>query len=195
MTWSEAKDQLEEWWASSATGRINSFGITTDWRLPGNKKAGKCPGRSWVLAVRCQQRAKAWEILYWRCCLTQVRRFNELDEVLNAIIKRVITDLQNTADGLQEIWDWSAGNSIICCRIVLRILRINQVLDYYIWWRFQVYSTVLFRLLELIIMDVIAGHVVYFDRNVKSMFYVDYKPASQEIISGKGIKRTWKFHW
>jgi hypothetical protein len=36
---------------------------------------------------------------------------------------------------------------------------------------------------ELIIMDVIAGHVVYFDRNVKSMFYVDYKPASQEIIS------------
>jgi hypothetical protein len=43
---------------------------------------------------------------------------------------------------------------------------------------------------ELIIMDVIAGHVVYFDRNVKSMFYVDYKPASQEIISGKGIKRT-----
>jgi hypothetical protein len=25
-------------------------------------------------------------------------------------------------------------------------------------------------------------HVVYFDRNVKSMFYVDYKPASQEII-------------
>jgi hypothetical protein len=52
----------------------------------------------------------------------------------------------------------------------------------------RVYSTVLFRLLELIIMDVIAGHVVYFDRNVKSMFYVDYKPASQEIISGKGIK-------
>jgi hypothetical protein len=49
----------------------------------------------------------------------------------------------------------------------------------------RVYSTVLFRLLELIIMDVIAGHVVYFDRNVKSMFYVDYKPASQEIISGK----------
>jgi hypothetical protein len=56
--------------------------------------------------------------------------------------------------------------------------------DYYIWWRYsRVYSTVLFRLLELIIMDVIAGHVVYFDRNVKSMFYVDYKPASQEIIS------------
>jgi hypothetical protein len=52
----------------------------------------------------------------------------------------------------------------------------------------RVYSTVLFRLLELIIMDVIAGHVVYFDRNVKSMFYVDYKPASQEIISGKGMR-------
>jgi hypothetical protein len=41
-------------------------------------------------------------------------------------------------------------------------------------------------------MDVIAGHVVYFDRNVKSMFYVDYKPASQEIISGKGIKENMK---
>jgi hypothetical protein len=40
-------------------------------------------------------------------------------------------------------------------------------------------------------MDVIAGHV-YFDRNVKSMFYVDYKPASQEIISGKGIKENMK---
>jgi hypothetical protein len=39
-------------------------------------------------------------------------------------------------------------------------------------------------------MDVIAGHVVYFDRNVKSMFYVDYKPASQEIISG--IKENMK---
>jgi hypothetical protein len=32
---------------------------------------------------------------------------------------------------------------------------------------------------------------VYFDRNVKSMFYVDYKP-SQEIISGKG-KKNMKF--
>jgi hypothetical protein len=39
-------------------------------------------------------------------------------------------------------------------------------------------------------MDVIAGHVVYFDRNVKSM--LDYKPASQEIISGKGIKENMK---
>jgi hypothetical protein len=74
----------------------------------------------------------------------------------------------------------------------LEILRINQatVLGLlHLMEVLRVYSTVLFRLLELIIMDVIAGHVVYFDRNVKSMFYV-YKPASQEIISGKGIKRT-----
>jgi len=56
----------------------------------------------------------------------------------------------------------------------------------------RVYSTVLFKLLELMIMDVIAGHVVYFDRNVKSMFYVDYKPASQAIIQGKGIKEEMK---
>lgn len=56
----------------------------------------------------------------------------------------------------------------------------------------RVYSTILFRLLELMIMDVIAGHVVYFDRSVKSMFYVDYKPASQAIIMGKGIKENMK---
>jgi hypothetical protein len=57
-----------------------------------------------------------------------------------------------------------------------------------------VYSTVLFRLLELIIMDVIAGHVVYFDRNIIYVFIIDYKPASQEIISGKGIKENMKIH-
>lgn len=56
----------------------------------------------------------------------------------------------------------------------------------------RVYSTVLFRLMELMIMDVIAGHVVYFDKKVKSMFYVDYKPASQSIIMGKGIKKDMK---
>jgi len=56
----------------------------------------------------------------------------------------------------------------------------------------RVYSTILFRLLELMIMDVIEGHVVYFDKKVKSMFFVDYKPASQEIIKGKGIKENMK---
>lgn len=56
----------------------------------------------------------------------------------------------------------------------------------------RVYSTVLFKLLELIIIDVIAGNVVYFDRKVKSMFYVDFKPASQELIQGKGIKEDMK---
>lgn len=56
----------------------------------------------------------------------------------------------------------------------------------------RVYSTILFRLLELMIMDVIEGHVVYFDKTVKSMFYVDYRPASQELISGKGIREDMK---
>lgn len=56
----------------------------------------------------------------------------------------------------------------------------------------RVYSTVLFKLLELMIMDVIAGNIVYFDRKVKSMFYVDFKPASQELIRGKGIKEDMK---
>jgi hypothetical protein len=61
---------------------------------------------------RCQQRRQRpfcyGRILYWRCCrLTQAASIpedltdNELDEVLNAktsFNKRVITDLQNTAD-------------------------------------------------------------------------------------------------
>jgi hypothetical protein len=41
-------------------------------------------------------------------------------------------------------------------------------------------------------MDVIAGHVVYFDRNVKSMFYVDYKPVPRNHI-WKGIREDMKF--
>jgi hypothetical protein len=49
-----------------------------------------------------------------------------------------------------------------------------------------VYSTVVSIARELIIMGRYSRHVVYFDENVKSMFYVDYKPALQEIISGKG---------
>jgi hypothetical protein len=60
------------------------------------------------------------------------------------------------------------------------------------WRYFQGVQHCVVSITELIIMDVIAGHVVYFDRNVKSMFYVDYKPASQEIISGKGIKENMK---
>lgn len=56
----------------------------------------------------------------------------------------------------------------------------------------RVYSTVLFRLLELMIMDVISGNIVYFDRKVKSMFYVDYKPASENMILGEGITEDMK---
>jgi hypothetical protein len=75
----------------------------------------------------------------------------------------------------------------------LEILRINQATVLGLLHLMEVLPGVqhcVVSITELIIMDVIAGHVVYFDRNVKSMFYVDYKPASQEIISGKGIKRT-----
>ena len=52
----------------------------------------------------------------------------------------------------------------------------------------RVYSTILFRLMELIVMDVIEGHVVYFDKKIKSRFYVDFKPVSETLIQGKGLK-------
>jgi hypothetical protein len=52
----------------------------------------------------------------------------------------------------------------------------------------RVYNAVLFRLMELIIMDVIEGHIVYFNKRAGSKFYVDYQPAGQELIKGKGIK-------
>jgi hypothetical protein len=114
------------------------------------------------------------------------------------LIKRVITDLQNTADKYKRFETDQ--------RVIVSVADLLQDRLENITYKpghgsrtitsdggtSRVYSTVLFRLLELIIMDVIAGHVVYFDRNVKSMFYVDYKPASQEIISGKGIKENMK---
>jgi hypothetical protein len=54
------------------------------------------------------------------------------------------------------------------------------------------YSVVLFKLMELMIMDVIEGKVVYFDRKAKSMFYVDFRPASADMIAGKGLKDDMK---
>lgn len=50
----------------------------------------------------------------------------------------------------------------------------------------RAYSTILFKLMELMIMDVIAGNIVYFDRKVKSMFYVDFYPAPEAMIRGEG---------
>jgi len=57
----------------------------------------------------------------------------------------------------------------------------------------RAYSAVLFRLMELIVMDVIAGHIVYFNKRVGSRFYVDYQPAGPELIRGKGIKENMDF--
>lgn len=56
----------------------------------------------------------------------------------------------------------------------------------------RAYSVILFRLLELMIMDVIAGDIVYFDRKVKSMFYVDYEQAPDFVIEGTRIKEDLK---
>lgn len=54
----------------------------------------------------------------------------------------------------------------------------------------SVYSKVLFKLLELMIMDVIEGHIVYFNRKSKARFYVDWTPASPALIAGKGLKEN-----
>lgn len=55
-----------------------------------------------------------------------------------------------------------------------------------------VYAKVLFKLLELMILDVIEGHIVYFNKRVKARFYVDYTPAGKNLIMGKGIKKDMK---
>lgn len=50
-----------------------------------------------------------------------------------------------------------------------------------------VYNRMLFRLLELMIMDVINGDVVYFNKKAGSKMYVDMHPASPAMIKGKGL--------
>lgn len=56
----------------------------------------------------------------------------------------------------------------------------------------RVYSAVLFRLMELMIMDVIAGDIVYLDKKRKAMFYVDYMPVAASMIEGTSIKENMK---
>ena len=56
----------------------------------------------------------------------------------------------------------------------------------------RAYSTILFRLMELLILDVIEGHIVYFDRERKSRFYVEYYPASPERIAKEGLDKNSK---
>jgi hypothetical protein len=56
----------------------------------------------------------------------------------------------------------------------------------------KAYSVILFKLLELMIMDVIAGDIVYFNKKIKSMFYVDYEAAPDFVIQGKNIKKDLK---
>ena len=48
------------------------------------------------------------------------------------------------------------------------------------------YLKVLYRLLELMLLDVAEGHTVYLDKKRKSRFFVVMEPASQEFILGKG---------
>lgn len=52
-----------------------------------------------------------------------------------------------------------------------------------------VYTKILFKLLELMIMDVIEGHIVYFSKKAKSIFYIDFRQASRELLLGKGAHK------
>lgn len=45
-----------------------------------------------------------------------------------------------------------------------------------------VYVKILFRLLELMVMDVIAGHTVYFSKRTKARIYVDYRDVLMKNI-------------
>lgn len=52
-----------------------------------------------------------------------------------------------------------------------------------------VYNRIMFRLLELMIMDVIDGDIVYFNEKLGSKMYVDMHPASPAMIKGKGLDK------
>jgi hypothetical protein len=47
------------------------------------------------------------------------------------------------------------------------------------------YSTIMYKLMELVILDVIEGNIVYLDSKRKAKVYVDYEPAKTEMIMGK----------
>ncbi|MCK5787965.1 MAG: hypothetical protein KAH32_03130 [Chlamydiia bacterium] len=56
-----------------------------------------------------------------------------------------------------------------------------------------VYSDVLFKLFELMALDVIAGDVVKFEEKSSAMLFIDTETAKSEIISGKGLHEDMKF--
>lgn len=55
-----------------------------------------------------------------------------------------------------------------------------------------VYNKILFRLLELMVMDVIEGHTVYFNKRTKARIYVDYRDVLMRNI--KSADRLAKAH-
>lgn len=53
-----------------------------------------------------------------------------------------------------------------------------------------VYAKILFRLLELMVMDVIAGHTVYFNKRTKARIYVDYREVLfKNILSAEALAK------
>lgn len=56
----------------------------------------------------------------------------------------------------------------------------------------DVYTRVLFQLLELMLIDVAAGNIVYLDKKRKARLYVVFKPASKNMLLGRGLKKDSK---
>lgn len=53
-----------------------------------------------------------------------------------------------------------------------------------------VYTKIFFRLLELMIMDVLEGHVVYLNKRTKARFYVDYRDVLlKNVISAEKLAK------
>ena len=52
------------------------------------------------------------------------------------------------------------------------------------------YSVILYKLLELVLLDVIDGNIVYLDAKKAAKLYVDTAPARPEIILGKNAEKA-----
>lgn len=56
----------------------------------------------------------------------------------------------------------------------------------------HVYNKIMYTLFELMIIDVIEGHVVYLDKKRGARLYVDFMAAPASVIEGKNIKKDRK---
>lgn len=56
----------------------------------------------------------------------------------------------------------------------------------------EAYGVILFKLLEMMMLDVIAGDIVYFNRKKKGFFFVYDWPPTASYIRGKGLDKDMK---